>query len=79
MNYSIKKNNKCQENTLFLWFLPKITLALIAYIIHHFIHKRNTFYYFYGFRKIAKVASTSFEILCFLHHSLTAFEAPGKA
>ncbi len=58
---------------------PKNNLSAYTYIIHHFIHKRNTFYYFYGFRKIAKVASTSFEILCFLHHSLTAFEAPGKA
>ena len=58
---------------------PKNNLSAYTYKIHHFIHKRNTFYYFYGFRKIAKVASTSFEILCFLHHSLTAFEAPGKA
>ena len=60
---------------------PKNNLSAYTYIIiiHHFIHKRNTFYYFYGFRKIAKVTSTSFKILCFLHHSLTAFEAPGKA
>ena len=58
---------------------PKYNLSAYIYIIHYFIHKRNTFYYFYGFRKIAKVASTSFEILYFEHHSLTAFETPGRA
>ncbi len=58
---------------------PKNRLSAYTYIIHHSIHKHNTFFTFYSFRKIAKVASTSFEILCFLHHSLTAFEAPGKA
>ena len=58
---------------------PKNNLSAYTLYNTSFYTQAQYFYYFYGFRKIAKVASTSFEILCFLHHSLTAFEAPGRA
>ena len=66
MNYSIKKNNKCQENTLFLWFLPKNNISAYTYIIHHFIHKCNTFYYFMVFEKSPKLLQLLLKY-CVLH------------